>query len=126
MFRQLSRILSRKQHPGQDLSDVPGLVSSQGFKFVQHLLVIGKRLAVDGEHTGGFPDAHSIDASEHEVDIACQGGDVGNFRDKGLAPQHRLIQVGNGPALGNVKTKAGCELFRSFRRHGILPGTERG
>ena len=51
---------------------------------------------------------------------------MGNFRDKGLPIQYCLIQVGNRPALGNIKAKAGRELFRRFRRHGILPGAERG
>ena len=40
--------------------------------------------------------------------------------------QHRLIQVGDAPALGNVHPEQGGKLARRLLRHGVLPGAEGG
>ena len=56
--------------------------------------------------------------------ITCQGGDVGDPGNMGLTVQDSLIQMGNAPALRNVKAKEGGQFLRGLSRDGILPGAE--
>ena len=114
------------QHLGQHLPHFPGKVPGcqKRFQLVQHLAVKAIVLTVNGEHAGGLPYSQCVDAGEHIMDVACQGSDMANPGHMGLAVQHRLIQVGNGPSLRNVKAEFLGQPGGSLGSDGILPGAE--
>ena len=114
------------QHLRQNLPHLPGQVpgSKQGLQLVEHLIVKAVALAVNGEHARGLAHAQGVDTGEHIVDVARQGGDVPDLRHMGLLVQHRLIQVGDGPTLGNVEAKQLRQLPGGLGGDGVLPGAE--
>ena len=119
-------ILTGYQHGGQHLPDVPGQVpgGQHFFHFRQHFLVVAVLLTVDGEHTRGLADAQGVDAGEHEVNVAGQGGDVADLGNVRLVVQNGLIQVGDGPPLGDVEAEGLGQLGSGVGGNGILPGAE--
>ena len=58
------------------------------------------------------------------MDITRQGGQVVNVRHMLFAVQHRLIQVGDGPALGNIEAQQLSQLGSGGTGHGVAPGAE--
>ena len=78
---QLTSVLACNQNRRQDIGQVlPGKILSchQRIKLGKHGFIVTILFTVNGEHAGCFPDADGIDTGEHIVDIACQGGNVGN------------------------------------------------
>ena len=119
-------LFTGNQNLGQKLAQGPGQVpiGHQIVELCHHGGIVIAGFAVNGEHTGGLAHADGVDAGEHKVDIACQGCDVGNLRHMGLPVQHGLIQVGDGPALGNIEPEGLRQLRGGLGGDGILPGTE--
>ena len=79
-----------------------------GYKPVELCQIFGRIcliLVVIGEHAGGFSDAHDMIAGKQIVDMTAQGGQPGNVLDMRLFVEDRLVQMGNAPALRNVKTE---------------------
>ena len=56
--------------------------------------------------------------------ITRQGGDVSDTVNMLLAIQHRLIQMGNGPALGDIEAEKLRQLCSGLSCDGVLPGAE--
>ena len=81
-------------------------------------------LAVNGEHAAGLAYAHDLLTGELPVDVTRQGGQEGDILHMLLAVQYRLMQVGDGPALGDVEGKQLRQLRRRLARHGVAPGAE--
>ena len=90
----------------------------------QHGGIVIPGLTVDGEHSGGFANTQGVHAGEHIVDVARQGGHMGDLRHMGFPVQHRLIQMGDGPALGDIEVKDLRQLPGGLGGDGILPGPE--
>ena len=71
-----------------------------------HSLIVVQCRTVDGEHAGGVADPEHMLSRQGVVDIAGQGGQVGDARNMLFAVQHRLIEVGDAPPLGDIKGKS--------------------
>ncbi len=119
-------VLARRQHLWQQISQLPGQVlrREQGVESGNHIGVVIQGGAVDGEHAAGFPDSHSIDAGEGIVDVSGKGGQVGNPRNMLLPVEHRLIQMGDRPPLGNMKAEKFRQCCCGGAGNGVLPCTE--
>ena len=121
-----SGVLARHQHRGQDVPELPGeaLVRHQGVELFHHLLVevVGGR--VDREHAGALADAQHLFAGELPVHEALQGGHEADVGHVGLAVQDGLVQMGDGPALGDVEVEQPGQLLRGLAGNGVAPGAE--
>ena len=80
--------------------------------------------AVDGEHAAGLAHAQHLHTRQLPVQIARQRGQMGDVLHMLFLVEHGLIQVRNGPALGNIERELRGELLGSLRGHGVAPGAE--
>ena len=124
--RQAARLRARGQHPGQDLPQPPAIarLGDEGVEFRRHIGVVIQFFAVDGEHAAGLADTQGVFAGEDLVNVARQGGQVGEPGQVVLLFQHGLVQMGDAPALGDVEIKQRRQLLRRFAGHGVAPGAE--
>ena len=51
-------------------------------------------------------------------------GDMGNLRNVLLVIQHRLLQMGNAPALGNIEGKQCGQYLCSLSGDSVLPSSK--
>ncbi len=125
-FGERARVRAGRENPGQYICQRPGQIAGlhQPVKLLHHFPVVVQGLAVDGEHTAGFAHTHGVDAGEHIMDVPRQGGDVGNLGNVGFLVQNGLVEVGDGPPLGNVEAEQGRQFRRRLPRDGVLPGAE--
>ena len=65
----------------------------------QHRSVVAPGGDVDREHAAGVADAEHLLAGQLPVDVAGQGGQVGDAVDMVLAVQDRLVEVRDAPPM---------------------------
>ena len=85
-------------------------------------MIVG--IAVDREHAAGFPDTHDLFTGQRVMDISGKRRDISDLSDMIFLVQHRLIEVGDRPALRDIETEELRQFFRGLRRDRIPPGPE--
>ena len=80
---------------------------------------------VDREHPRGLAHAHLVLARERPVDVAGQGGEVGDPLHVGLVVEDRLVQVGDAPALRHGEVEERGQLGAGLAGDVVAPGAER-
>ena len=125
-FGQGPRLLPRHQGAGQEVAYGPGLGGNlrQAVEGVEHGLVEAVIVRVDGEHTRGITYAKDLAPRELPVHIAGQGGDEGHLGHVLLLVENGLVQVGYGPALGDVDLECPRKALMGLTGVGVPPGAE--
>ena len=127
LLGQGPRLVAGGQDCGQELGEVPGHQAVDQVRVGgQAPRVVGTGGGVDGEHAGGVADAQDVAAGELLVDPSGQGVDGGDAHDVGLARADRLVEVGDGPAKGDVDAEELGQLGRGLGGVGVAPGAELG
>ena len=80
---------------------------------------------IDREHAGGITDAENLLSGELPVHITGERGEVRDLADVLFLVEHRLVQVGDGPAFRNIVLEQFGKLLVRFGGVGVLPGAER-
>ena len=80
---------------------------------------------VNREHAGGIAHAEDLLTGELPVHVTGECGEVSHLGDVLFLVEHGLVQVSDGPTLGDVVLEQLGELLVSFGGVGVLPGAER-
>ncbi len=89
------------------------------------IMIVVQSGAVDGEHSGSFPDTDYMSSCKQKVDVAGKSRQLLYPGNMFLFIQYSLIEMCYRPALGNIEAEEGRELCRSFSGYRITPWPER-
>ena len=114
--------------PGQNVPQLPGIIpgGDKLIKLANHPIAVVAGSAVDGEHPRSVSHTKNVDTCEHEVNVACKGGNVSDSGDMLLTIQNCLIQVCDAPSLGDIESEQLRQFLRGRAGNGVLPGSEGG
>ena len=124
--RQNAGSIARAEDLGQDLLRGPGELPVRDLllELFHHAGIVLLCLRIDREHAGSVADTQHLLPGQLPVDEACKGRDKTDAVHMGLSVQDRLIEVGYGPALGNVEAEQLRQLLRCGAGDVVSPGAE--
>ena len=116
------------QHAGQDGPQVQiyAMGLQQGLRFLQAADVIVAGFGVNGEHPTGLAHTQHLLAGQLPVKVPCQRGQKDDAVHMVLAVEHRLIQVGDAPTLGDVILQKFGQPVGGRAGDSVAPGAEGG
>ena len=114
------------QNLRQDVTKLPweSVGRDEIVELLDHVGPVVPGLGIDGYHARCVADSQHLLAGELPVDIAGQGGEIGDLGDMLLLVQDGLVQVGDAPAQGNVVNEQLREGRCGLTGIGVAPGAE--
>ncbi len=114
------------QHLGQDVPEFPGIAlrGDELLELLHHVGAVVPGGRVDGQHAGGVAHAQDLLTGEFPVDVAGEGGEVGDPGNVLLPVQDGLVEVGDAPAERDVIDEELGEFRGGGAGVGVSPGAE--
>ena len=123
---QETGLFAGAEHLRQDVTQLPreALLFHELLELLHHVGPVVPGGRVHGQHAGGVAHAQHLLAGELPVDVAGQGGEIGDLGHVLLAVQDGLVQVGDAPAERNVVDEQLGQFRGGGTRVGVPPGAE--
>ena len=127
MLGEHASILTCYEALRQNILELPGeaVRSHELVELAYHLGIVGLGVGIDGNHTRSIADAEDLLVGETPVNVAGEGGEIGDVLNVLFAVQDGLIEVRNAPTEWDVVVEELAELGSSLAGVGVAPGAER-